>query len=309
MNWYEYNKEYLPQSGDTPILNETTSIMLNDVNLKPDWVEHPALFTEFHVKRNSKDLVLVIGESWTYGEALPDIATAIQKYSIHSQLKNSFGPKLAVALNADYYQYAVPGNCNYYMFEELKRILEVVRKFNYDKIYLCLQMTEPAREKAILHKLKNHPIEQLYKEKINFKNWLEEYDNILFDQYDEILKANSDLNLDAILWKNFCKISGNTNDRLFKTVDTTWIQYSSRILGMNLEAPMFYSIDWLSSMYEHHKNINYSDKKFILDEIDKVELSNKFVKANAFHSHHPNLHAHLLWSQFILRKSGWIDGI
>jgi hypothetical protein len=267
------------------------------------------MFTEFHIKRNSKNLVLVVGESWTYGESLPEIATAIRKYSLSSQLINSFGPKLAVTLNADYYQYAVPGNCNYYMFKELDRILKFLKTFNYEKIYLCLQMTEPAREKSILNKLEEHPVKQLYAENISFKKWLEKYDNIFFDEYNELIRNNSDLNLDPILWKNFCSFNGTTTDRLFKIVDTTWIQYSSRILGMDIKPPMFYSIDWLSSMYDEFKNIDYSDKKFILEEIDKIECSNKFLKANTLHSHHPNLHAHLLWSQFILRKSGWYNGI
>jgi hypothetical protein len=308
LNWYEYNKKEWSLHSDIAILNDAELVLLNDENLKPNWIEHPAMFTEFHVKRNSENLVLVIGESWTYGEALPEIATAIRKYNLLSQLKYSFGPKLAVTLNADYYQYAVPGNCNYYMFEELKRILSHVRQFNYKKIYLCMQMTEPSREKSILHEIINHPVELLYREKISFKDWLIKYDEIFLTQFNQTLKEKSDLNIDPILWKNFCRINYQSSDFIFKSIETTWIQYSSRMLGMNLEQPMFYSVDWVANMYENYKNLNYN-KTFILEETDKIEKSNNFLKANVLHSHHPNQFSHLLWSQFIARKSGWVDGI
>jgi hypothetical protein len=308
LNWYEFNKEYWSSHSDIAILNDVETVLINDDNLKPDWVEYPAQYTEFHIKRKSKNLILVIGESWTYGETLPGIATGIQKYNFLSQLKYSFGPKLAVMLNADYYQYAVPGNCNYYMFEELKRVLSHIKQFNYKKIYLCIQMTEPSREHSILNKINKHPVENLYQEKISFKDWLIKYDEIFLTQFNQTLKEHLDLNIDPILWKNFCSINYHSSDFIFKTIETTRIQYSSRILGMNLEQPMFYSVDWVANMYENHKNLNY-DKKFILEETDKIEKSNNFLKANVLHSHHPNQFSHLLWSQFIARKSGWVDDI
>lgn len=308
MKWYENEKSKWEEFSDIAVLQGAEQLLLNDKNLKPDWVQFPALNTEFHIKRNSENLVLVIGESWTYGEALPDVATAIRRYDLYSQLKHSFGPKLAVMLNTDYYQYAVPGNCNYYMFEELKRILKYLRTFNYKKIYICMQMTEPSREKSILNKTNGHPLESLYREKISFKDWLIKYDEIFLNQYNQTLKEFSDLNLDPILWKNFCSVNYRSDDFIFKIIDTTWIQYSSRILGLNLEQPMFYSVDWVYNMYEDFKNINY-DKSFILEEVDKIEKCNEFVKANVLHSHHPNSNAHLLWSQFIARKSGWVSGI
>ena len=194
------------------------------------------------------------------------------------------------------------------MFEELNRILSYVRQFNYKKIYLCMQMTEPSREKSILHNIINHPVELLYREKISFKDWLIKYDEIFLTQFNQTLKEKSDLNIDPILWKNFCSINYQSSDFIFKSIETTWIQYSSRMLGMNLEQPMFYSVDWVANMYENYKNLNYN-MTFILEETDKIEKSNNFLKANVLHSHHPNQFSHLLWSQFIARKSRWVDGI
>jgi len=157
-------------------------ILINDQNLKPQWVEHPAEYTEFHCIRNSETLFLNIGESWAYGESLPGIATGIQKYDLGSQLENSFGGKIANYLNCDYYQYAVPGNCNAYMYIELERILQYIQEnFTYRKIFLCAQITEPSREEAALEFLpQTHPMHNMYyrTKKITFQEWLKSYDEI-----------------------------------------------------------------------------------------------------------------------------------
>ena len=307
-NWYDHIDDF--GNCCIPILQDLVRIQLNDSNLKPGWIAHPAEFTEFHIQKNKKSLVLVIGESWTYGESLPDIASSLQQYNLRSQLTNAFGPQLAVTLDTDYYQYAVPGNCNFYMFKELDRILNHLKTFNYEKIYLCMQMTEPAREKPIISELGDHPLSQLYSNnlKIDFIEWIRQYDTIFFNEYDELLTKHANLNIDAILWKNFCSINADTRDYLFKIIETTWIQYSSRILGEDLEAPMFYSVGWVDSMIEHFKNITY-DKLFLLDEMNKIEKSNNFIKGNSLHTNHPTALSHLLWFQYIARKSGWKNGI
>lgn len=293
------------------ILKDAVKVLINDDNLKPGWVEHPAKYTEFYIRRRKNTLVLNIGESWTYGETLPGIATAIQNYSFYGQLEHSFGPKLAVTLDADLYQYAVPGNCNFYMFKELKRILEYVSMQGYNKIYLCMQMTEPGREQAITNQLldENHPVANLYhmSNKINFKTWLETYDNIFLNQFEQTIKPYP--NVDAVIWKNFCRFNTHDAGRSFKTIDTSWIQYSGRILGQELEMPGFYAVGWLATIQETLGKFITFDHEFLNKEIDIIEKSNDFIRANTLHSNHPNQYAHSLWAQFLARKSGWKDGI
>ena len=299
------------ENTNCAILKDAAKVYLNDENLKPSWVNHPAKYTEFYIKRRKNTLLLNIGESWTYGETLPGIATAIQNYSFYSQLEHSFGPKLAVTLNSDLYQYAVPGNCNFYMFKELKRILEYVAGQGYRKIYVCLQMTEPGREQAITNQLLDdgHPVHNLYNlsNKINFKTWLETYDNIFLNQLEQTIKPY--LNLDVVVWKNFCRFLAPVEGRQFKTVDTSWIQYSGRILGEELEMPSFYSVGWLATMKDILGKYIVFDHEFVNRELDIIERSNNFIRVNPLHSNHPNQYAHTLWAQFLARKSGWVNGI
>lgn len=313
LNQY-YIHDNMSLNNDCDILQDVDTILINDDNLKPDWVEKPAKYTEFHIKRNKKELLVVIGESWTYGETLNGIATALEKYNFKSQLRHCYGSRMAVSLNCDLYQYAVPGNCNYYMFSELERILDYVNTLGYSKIYVSMQMTEPSRENSILSLVqeKNHPLKYLLnsEQAMTLEHWLEKYDEIFFTQYNDILSKYTDVHIDAVLWKNFCRINTSMQYNKFKIINITWIEYSSRIMGNRVSAPSFYSIGWLDTIMESplYRAIKF-EIPYMKREVDLIEASNKFIHANFFHSHHPNEYAHLLWAQYVLRKSGWISDI
>ena len=102
---------------------------------------------------------------------------------------------MATMLDTDLYQYAVPGNCNFYMFTELERILKKTSALNYEKIYVCMQMTEPSREQSLVNELHNHPLHKLIRctDHLTFDDWLEKYDDIFFDQYQSIISQYNNL--------------------------------------------------------------------------------------------------------------------
>jgi len=298
--------------GRFSLINSIESIEINDVNLKPDWISHQAEYTEFFIKRKKRDLLVVIGESWTYGESLPGIATAVQKYNFGSQLTNCFGSRMAVALDCDLYQYAVPGNCNLYMVSEFERIIEYVTKLKYRKIYVCLQVTEPGRELNISSKLHNTIFRELYNRthSINFLDWLVLYDNVLFKEYNRILEKYKHKIIDTVLWKNFCDICTPRRDFNFKIVDTTWIQYSGKLFGYELPAPRFYSVGWLADLRKNYKDVITFDSKFCNDQMNLIERINEdYLKGHCMHYPHPNELLHFLWAQFLIRKAGWRNDI
>jgi len=137
---------------------------------------------------------------------------------------------------------------------------------------------------------------------MTFNTWLEKYDDAFFDWYERIISQYN--NLDCILWKNFCKINSKNINRTFKIIDKTWIQYSANCLGKQIAAPAFYAVGWLDNIMKDYHTVSF-DKQTILSEIDIIEQSNAFIKANALHSNHPNEFGHLLWAQYLARKSGW----
>jgi hypothetical protein len=312
MNWYKF--DYIIPEQTYQIWTDSNSILINDENLKPDWVKIPAEYSEFHVNRNKDSLLIVVGESWAYGESLRGIATALQRYNLVSQLSSCFGARMALMMGTDYYQYAVPGNCNFYMFQELPRILEHVSTMGYKQVYICMQMTEPGREHAIANKLEDTPLQNFYtnfSSKITFNKWIQQYDEVFFKWFDSIiLKFKDKINIkDAILWKNFC--STNTNDRYnsFRVIEQSWIQYSARTMGYKIDMPQIYSVGWLATMQEqYNKQISF-DTNFLMNQLDIIEKSNNFLKGNPQHHPHPTELAHMLWAQYLTKQAGWINDI
>ena len=285
-------------------------IFYNDKNLKPDWVEHEAKFSEFHIKRKKKNILLVIGESWTYGESLPKVETGIGRFNFDSQIINCYGPAMTVTMDCDYYQYAVPGNCNAFMFQELGRILEYIWSLDYEKIYVSMQMTEPSREKPILQRLEDHPLHKLYTdttEVIDFKEWLKRYDEIFFNIYDREIKKYNDPNkkIIPILWKNFCSINTTNRNYNFDILNDSWIKYSASCLGVKLEMPSFYAVEWLAGFQEDFGHKIKFDARYVSGMLNIIEKSNNYLHDNPYHFPHPNDEMHLKWANYLLNKTGW----
>lgn len=286
--WYEYKTE-LPDYKEFKILK-------NDDNLKPDWVENPSKNTEFHIIKGSDNVLVVIGESWTYGESLPGIATGIDIYSLESQLKYSFAPLLSQRLNVDLYQYAVPGNCNFYMFSSIERIIKHLKEnFNYKKIDLCVQITEPSREYAIVNKLTG-PYREIYNmtNVKTFHEWLIRYDEIFLNELEK-LKQEYDLNV--VVWKNFCPFQNKKEYPTLTLVNETWIQFSGKLLGKDVGHQKFQSVGWFDDFYNHYKNVLKFDLTEISKELDKIESSNSFIRGNELHNNHPTAKNHNLWAK------------
>ena len=287
MNWQENKFDISLDLG--------TTLLVNDENLKPEWVQHPAKNTEFYLKRNKKNITIVIGESWTYGEALPNVASGAQKYDLNSQLIHCFGPKLALLLDSDLYQYAVPGNCNAYMFIELARILKYVDSLDYDQVNLFIQITDPSREAPIMYKLPDHPLQELYNKNssVTFEEWLSRYDDIFLTILEKEVAKYSNVN--CVVWKNFCSFQQKLSYSRFVFLPESWIKFSARYLGKNLKMQRFQSVGWLYDFQKKFKNIKFSNK-LLNEELDNIETSNNFIKDNYLHSNHPNLIAHSLWA-------------
>lgn len=285
------------------------NIWLNDDNIKPEWVEHPAKFTEIHSRSGNKDLFLNIGESWTYGESIRDIKTGLQEYSLHTMLDCTFGPKISKSLNADFYQYAVPGNCNGYMIKELERILKYINdNFDYRNIYLAIQFTEPSRELAALGNLPEHPIRDMYygKTKRDFKQWLKDYDDLFLGIIQDTVAPYE--NVKPLVWKNFCSFQNTKSYPNINLIQENWIQFSARQLNVEYEPLVFQSVGWFNDMYSNQRLYAITfDFNWCQTEIDKIEKSNKFISGNELHNNHPNEHAHMLWANRLLEQSGWIN--
>lgn len=304
--------------NETTILYNTSRILLNDENIKPVHIANPALFTEFHIIRNNDTLLLNIGESWTYGEALQDIGTAANKFNFRSQIEGCFGPRICEVMGWDLYQFAIPGNSNLYMHLELPRLLQHVATLGYKKVYLAIQLTENARELPIAHTklVQNSALKQWYdypkQNNIDMLDWLAMYEETFFDNLENQLKTFTACPIEAVYWRNFTKLATKKRDYSFKIIEPAWVSYTASLVDIDFDPPyIMNTIEFDKYKNEHGKYLSL-DRDFMEDQMNKVSflfdyIGHKYRPTVVYHSNHPTKFGHMVWAHHLIRKAGWKD--
>ena len=67
MNWHEGEKFSHIFFKHHHFLSDNYRVFKNNENKRPPWIRRQVENTEFHIKKKKEELLLVIGESWTYG--------------------------------------------------------------------------------------------------------------------------------------------------------------------------------------------------------------------------------------------------
>lgn len=312
-----------PVLPEPSILDSTINLFLNDEFIRSPSANPNIQFADYYIQRGKKTLFINIGESWTYGETLPrlngdgHIITGSDKYDFGSQLLFSFGPNLSIMLDSDLYQYAVPGNSNVNMLTELDRILNFVQNnTQYEKIYLAMQATECNRDFVYntLDYCKNSPLYKILhvnniKLPMLLKDWVTMYYDILQDWYQDTLNKYSNLNIDSILWSNFCTFESH-KEYTFKRIKPTWIAYSAQLENKEYEQPLFFNTGMLTSIEDTFKNNIIIDKDWAMHQMDLIDKSLKFIAIESkYHNNHPNIEGHRVWASYLAKMSGWLPNI
>jgi hypothetical protein len=307
MKWYKYP---FPLSGDY----KACEIWLNDDNINPPWFDYRAPFTEFHVRRGSKTLLIVAGESWTYGENLKGKINSGLRYDLFTQLSYCWGPCIGTMLDIDVLQYARAGCSNLYITCELERLVKYAIDLKmYDQLLICYQMTDDSRE--FLHSYEtwgDHPLKSILsiRGKINprreFKDWLCEYDNVFFNIFDSIVDYATDkVSVDATLFRNLTKVSSNMIPKNFRIIPDTWIEYNSKIDGVNLTSPYTWTVAPDRLHNGNPRNITLSPD-WALEQSKLVEASMNYITgATKLHTNHPTPLGHKVWAEHLVKESGW----
>jgi hypothetical protein len=302
------------------ILADTQSIIFNDFTpAHKDDVK----FASFYLKRGKKTLFINIGESWTYGERLPSldgsysISTGSDIYSFGSQLLYTFGTQMAKTLDCDLYQHAVPGNSNVNMLVDLDNILEYVASMGYEKIYLSLQITESHRDGAYTSRsyFNSTPLSKIYLGKdyfnqpVSYEQWVKLYHKTLLDWYQTTLDKYYNLNIDPIVWSNFCMFDSN-KEYLFKHIKPSWIAYSAMLLGVDYQELVILNataVDPKSSLFIDGSV--YLDLDWANDQLSKIDKTLTFIHKNKYHNNHPSIEGHRVWADYLIEQSKWTKNI
>lgn len=292
---------------------------------------------EFYLKRNKDTLVIIVGESWVYGESLRSHYTT--EY-LAASLYNTVGARLALYADADLHQYSIPGNSNALGFEGLRKVLKYHEHNNYEKVYVVYQLTEPFR---CQHSIKQLPIdnpfydflkryakdpdaaEQLGAELLNTPQLdadkKQHPDDVLFDFDDVYLRRLDQLSAELgdkyqfVAYKNF----------------TDWYQTAQQREHLYPNIRTMPDV-WLFSMINEHSGIDISSKLRVLDmtqehgyfcefahydmdwvinEVDKAEVVLEYITGDGhpnnsqWHHSHPLGLGHDYWANRLVDHFGW----
>lgn len=302
MRWFK-----CPYPLNAPYKND--EVWLNDDTINPPWFKYKTPFTDIHIRKGSKTLLIAVGDSWTYGQNLAGINCGL-RYDLVTQIEQCWAPQIGLLTGIDVLQYARAGCSNVFIAMELNRLVKYAIDLNmYDQLLICYQMTDDSRDflSSPDDWGDNHPLKSIITPSVipkkEFKDWLCDYDDIFFKMYDDLLDyAKARIAVDAILSRNLTKISTSRSPINFRILPRTWIELTSFLEHRSLIAP-----------HTWHPNPTDLDKRnatlhidWAMHQLDLVHACIDFISGNSkMHHSHPNKLGHLVWAKYIIEYAGW----
>lgn len=275
----------------------------------------PRRNTEFLLERNSKSLVICIGESWIFGETVRTTQPGNDHFchAMHSTL----GARVAHLTNSDLHQNGIPGNGTGLMFQATKKILDYHREHSsYDKIYLLLHITDLNRDLQswhLEHLRKSgatwRTLIQAKNQKLELTDFFATWEKNYLEDLDTLVNDYKDLNLQTLLFKNITgwySESEHRASRSFLTVDDFWLDWMAQ--KQQIRVPQCYFLN-AGQMDQNHTIWNYCIRD--IDQIEKqIHNIDRYLsiveQGGPYHFSHPTQLGHLEWSQHICEQAGWL---
>lgn len=315
MKWKTVTLDPIHYPTGLEYLTGVNAVQVNDDN---EWYCYndgwTAENTEIYVDKGKPTLLITLGESWTYGEGTNVINHRHHKWDVRDRVEVTYSGKMARILDSDLWTFGLPGNSNSGIFTALFRILDNIPKGRYESIKVAVQMTACDRDRCEMLP-DDHPLQDLihpgrtFKEdqKITFDQWLVRYDEVFFDLLDQTINKHSELNIDAVVFKNFNNIWTQRRDYNFRIMETFWLGYHAAWHGIKLEPCNVMHPDFYKTAMNQLRILKPIDIDYINREFDLWEKLVKFLESNneMTHACHPTQVSHSLWTKFLLDYTGW----
>jgi len=246
-----------------------------------------------YISASSNILVVTVGDSWTWGS---DMTTDDNN---NYRLQNHYGNLIARAYNADWLNLGQGGSGNFWMYDRVQELANIIPELHYQRIFVICTLTETGR--AIITR-----------QDIDFYNFFKH------NSLDEFL-----LHLNSICVNNITTMLEPFNNVVLR-IGTNFVDY----LGPSNEFLMPKS--WLELMCTYYQ-IPYTGKCYIVspwvfDELQQLKNLVPPNKINAYldllnslvdralhrellirsvpdiRCHHPQATSHKLWADYILQN-------
>ena len=259
----------------------------------------------YEVINQSDELVVTIGDSWTWGDSLdPEL-----------RLQQVYGSLISNAIGSDWINVGCRGWSNSYILEHGDYLIDLLKNTNYKKIYFVITLTENARDVKTANSFvydyinlfeKTGPTTEFYDCLTSAieQFWIHQIKNML----DKI-----DSRYSMIIGQNFVWHQNLYNDLtpLVTVLNQNWIecladaQQTTRPVRTNLVTGWIF--DTMNSVHNIVKcNDTTEFKKWALPKIELANQVNKWLDSSIMNSKeaskHPTAEGHRVWADYILKR-------
>ena len=257
-------------------------------------------------RTNNPNLVICLGDSWTYGDSLDG---SLRETQIYGQL-------IANDLNADLINVGCPGFSNSWILkvgQELLKYLQENKNF-YQKIYVIITLTENARDIKTYYSFPFNYIQHYQNHGASSEFYQTLLDNIedhWVKQITELVELG-DTRFTYFVGQNF--VWHSMYRRLpanIITTDRNWIEVLADYQGLPWPVRTNLVTGWVFDLFDESNNISgIKDrrffKEFVLPYIERANLVNQWLDSSKLNgkvsSKHPNALGHKLWADHILER-------
>jgi hypothetical protein len=281
--------------------------------------DHTSFSESLIIKKSSKNLLIVIGESWTYPDSLTGVSAYDGTDDLSHRCKSSFWAHMGNVLDADILHSAKPGNSNVWNIKNLQRIKSQFHQYflEYSTVYLVFQLTSPWRDLSAdsvvtesISKTEDTKyvlnIPKWTKKLLPIQEYFVRYDNNYLKCIEEITKS---LNLKTLVWKNFNFFQSTYKPKNIHLIETPWIQFSATLANIKLPPLPGAMEPWAFDNFKTFKNYDVSTN-LLLEEIDKMDKIHAVYNNGSLqewhNGNHPNETNHKKWAEYMLEDSNWI---
>jgi hypothetical protein len=248
--------------------------------------------------KNKKNLLICIGDSWTWGDSL---GTTTPEYNDEKTRYNQFYTnKLAEKLNSDWLMIAICGIDNTWILNQYKIVTQAINNGyyeNYDNVYVHVCLTELFRE------LDNKQISYFIKKIAKTKN-LTEFCNSYFElTVLNRLKKLSPLPKTHIFSKNFWDIDVDCSQHNF--VKDVWQQLLFKKASIKdkelIPVVSGIGIDPLVTFLKENKlkDLAYEFSNLLVKISERIDNMIQCPLNHKKATKHPTAEGHQIWADYL----------
>lgn len=242
----------------------------------PSWsmIRNPYYFKS----RESTDLLITIGDSWTYGDSLGSTRVRNGIDDTEYRLNHVYGNLMSEQLEWDWMNLALPGSSNFCMLNWLGQLLD--RKYNYQSITCVITLTEAGRHEEINWARGNQLQSAL--------------ENIVIKTYSMVKELR--LRFSRVTFK----VAHNFTDSIHGNglIERSWLEV---LTNQSIQNDTFIVVS------DHIKQLNYDrtypDSVEVIDRaLKRIDILDACEYCCKEDSRHPMATGHKLWADYLLTQ-------